>query len=90
MSKPNKVETWLKHQLGDGKKQVAEGVLIQGMMAGFGEAANSPSRPSVAGHTLLHSGERGVTQRIRGTVADPHQGTRISEVFTSRWIFLGP
>jgi hypothetical protein len=37
MSKPNKVETWLKRQLGDGKKQVAEDVVIQGMMAGFSE-----------------------------------------------------
>jgi hypothetical protein len=37
MSKPNKVETWLKHQPGDGKKQVAEDVAIRGMMAGFSE-----------------------------------------------------
>ena len=37
MSKPNKVETWLKRQLGDGKQQVAEDVVIQGMMAGFSE-----------------------------------------------------
>jgi hypothetical protein len=37
MSKPNNVEIWLKRQLGDGKKQVAEDVVIQGMMAGFSE-----------------------------------------------------
>ena len=37
MSKPNKVETWLKRQLGDGKEQVAENVVIQGMMVGFSE-----------------------------------------------------
>jgi hypothetical protein len=37
MSKPNNVEIWLKHQLGDGKKQVAEDVVIQGMMEGFSE-----------------------------------------------------
>lgn len=82
VSKPNNVETWLKRQLGDGKERVAEDVVIQGMMAGFGEAAHSPSRPSVAGHTLLRLGESGTAQHIRGTVADSNQGTRIRRIFT--------
>jgi hypothetical protein len=37
MSKPNKVKTWLKRQLGDGKEHEAENVVIQGMMAGYSE-----------------------------------------------------
>ncbi len=81
MSKPNKVETWLKRQLGDGKEQLAEDVVIQGMMAGFGEAAHSPSRPSVADHTLLCSGESSTAQRIHGTVADSNKRTSIKQGF---------
>lgn len=40
------------------QKQVAKDVVIQGMMAGFGEAAHSSSCPSVADHTAPALGRK--------------------------------
>lgn len=37
VAKANQVEAWLERQLSDGKEQVADGIVIRGMMAGYSE-----------------------------------------------------